>query len=154
MTICYCFSVLLFKRKSKGRNVLLVGPTDVGKSTMFGRIVGGKNMQTVTSVIPNEGDYVPSNGRPPLTIKDLPGHERVRIKFWDTNRIGARGIICIVDSAGGNKAVRESAEIIYTVLTDPNVNSVRPNILIYANKQDAPLAKGIDAVKTQLEREL
>ncbi len=142
------------RRKTKGRLVLLVGPTDVGKSAMFSRVVGGKNIQTVTSVIPNEGEYVPSNGRAPLVVKDLPGHERVRIKYWDTSRSGARGIICVVDSAGGNKAVRESAEIIYTVLTDPSVTSVRPNILIFANKQDAPLAKAISVIKTQLEREL
>lgn len=144
----------LLKRKSKGRVVLLVGPTDVGKSSMFSRIIGGKNLQTVTSVIPNEGEYTPSNGKPALTIKDLPGHERVRIKFWETSRVGARGIVCVVDASGGNKAVRESAEIIYTVLTDPNVTSVRPNILIFANKQDAPLAKAISVIKTHLEREL
>jgi len=144
----------LLRRKSKTRSVLLVGPTDVGKSAMFSQVVGGKNLQTVTSVLPNEGEYIPSNGSPALTIKDLPGHERVRIKYWDTSKSGARGIICVVDSAGGNKAVRESAEIIYTVLTDPSVTSVRPNILVFANKQDAPLSKSINVIKTQLEREL
>ncbi|CAL8135529.1 unnamed protein product [Orchesella dallaii] len=146
--------LFLLRRKSKGRIVLLVGPTDVGKSSMFSQIVGGKNIETVTSVTPNEGEYIPSNGRAALTIKDLPGHERVRIKFWDESKVGSRGIVCVVDASGGNKAIRESAEIIYTVLTDPAVTSVRPNILIFANKQDAPLAKAITVVKTQLEREL
>ncbi|ODM94975.1 Signal recognition particle receptor subunit beta [Orchesella cincta] len=112
------------------------------------------NIQTVTSVTPNEGEYIPLNGKAALSIKDLPGHERVRIKFWDESKAGSRGIVCVVDASGGNKAIRESAEIIYTVLTDPAVTSVRPNILIFANKQDAPLAKAITVVKTQLEREL
>lgn len=133
---------------------MLVGPTDVGKSSMFSQIVGGKGLQTVTSVIPNEGEYIPGNGKAALTIKDLPGHERVRIKFWESTKAGARGIICMVDASGGNKAVRESAEIIYTVLTDPSVTSARPNILIFANKQDAPLSKSVGVVKTSLEREL
>lgn len=146
--------MFFLKRKTKGRSVLLVGPTDVGKSAMFSQIVGGVNLPTVTSVIPNDGDYSPSNGRPPLTVKDLPGHERVRIKFWDTSKAGARGIVCLVDASGGNKAIRESAEIIYTVLTDSTVTSLRPNILIFANKQDAPLAKAVSVIKTQLEREL
>ncbi|ODM86827.1 Signal recognition particle receptor subunit beta [Orchesella cincta] len=135
--------IFLLRRKTKGRTVLLVGPTDVGKSSMFSQIVGGKNIQTVTSVTPNEGEYIPLNGKAALSIKDLPGHERVRIKFWDESKAGSRGIVCVVDASGGNKAIRESAEIIYTVLTDPAVTSVRPNILIFANKQDAPLAKAI-----------
>jgi signal recognition particle receptor subunit beta len=46
---------------------------------------------------------LPGNGKPSLIVKDLPGHDRVQIKFWDSHKSGARGILCVVDAGAGNK---------------------------------------------------
>jgi signal recognition particle receptor subunit beta len=83
--------------------VLIVGPCDVGKTALFSRIVGGPVVQTVTSLEPNVLEYEPSNGKPALQVKDLPGHDRVQIKFWDNHKVGARGILFVVDASAGNK---------------------------------------------------
>jgi len=141
------------RKTKKGRTILFIGPPEVGKTAIFTKIITDKNLETVTSVSPNQAEYTPDN-KPSLILKDLPGHERVRIQFWDSNKVGARGIVCVVDAAGGNKAIREAAEVLYTVLTDPVVSSVGPNILIFCNKQDLPTAKGTKVIRTQLEREL
>lgn len=82
---------------------MIVGPCDAGKTALFSRLVGGPVVQTVTSLVPNELEFIPTNGKLNLLIKDLPGHDRVQIKFWDTHKSGARGIICVVDAAAGNK---------------------------------------------------
>jgi len=142
------------KSKSKGRCVLFVGPSDSGKTAILSHLINGQGTETVTSLIPNEYEYQVENGNSSVTLKDLPGHERVRSKFWEQHKNGLRGIVCLVDSAGGNKAVRESAEVIYSVLSDPLVKSLKPNILIFANKQDVPSAKGHNVIRPQLEREL
>lgn len=147
--------IFLWTRKSKkGRSVLFVGPCDSGKTTLMGHLLSGKMVDTVTSVTPNESPYSPGNGRDDLILKDLPGHDRVRVKFWDTHKTGIRGIICVIDAAGGNKAIREGAEVLYSVLTDSVVNSVSPNILVFANKMDMPTAKTIKVIRSNLEREI
>ena len=147
-------SVLFFLRgKRKGRTVLLIGPTESGKTSIFSQLWQGKAVDTVTSVELNEGEYVP-NSRPALLLKDIPGNDRVRQKFWDENKGGVRGIIVVVDAAGGSKAIRDAADVLYWVLTDSVVTSVRPDVLIFANKQDLPTAKGIRVIRTALEREM
>nr|QBH73246.1 putative ARL3 [Isotomurus palustris] len=150
LTLVYFFT----KKAKKGRSVLLVGACESGKTELFARIVGGPVVQTVTSLVPNELEYTPKNGKAELVIKDLPGHDRVRIKFWDSNKVASRGIVCVVDAAGGNKGIRDAADVIYQVLTDSSVLSTRPAILIFANKQDLPMAKGSKVIRNQLEKEL
>lgn len=140
--------------KKKGRSILIVGPSDAGKTAIFVQVWQDRNVDTVTSVVANEGDYSPSNGRPDVVLKDLPGNDRVRQKFWESNKAGVRGIICVIDAAGGSKSIRDGADVLYNILTDPLVAKVRPNVLIFANKQDLPTAKGIRVIRASLEREI
>jgi len=147
--------VFLWRRKARrGRSVLLVGPCDAGKTALFSKIVGGETVRTVTSVMPNELDFLPSGGKAPLSVKDLPGHDRVQIKFWDDHKSSARGIVCVVDAAAGSKGIREAADVLYRVLTDPSVVSGRPSVLVFANKQDQPMSKAVKVIRNQLEKEL
>ncbi|XP_021955589.1 signal recognition particle receptor subunit beta [Folsomia candida] len=147
--------VYLWTRKGRrGRAVLIVGPCEAGKTVLFSKLLGGPTVQTVTSLIPNELEYLPANGRPALVVKDLPGHDRVQIKFWDNNKPSVRGIVCVVDAAAGNKGIREAADVLYRVLTDSAVLSSCPSIFIFANKQDQPMSKGSKVIRNQLEKEL
>ena len=143
------------RNRKRGRVILFVGPSEAGKTSIFAQVAFGKGVETVTSTTPNTADYeVPGGTKAPLILKDLPGHERVRNKFWEANKIGMRGIVCVMDAAGGSKAVRDAAESLYNILTDSIVNSVKPNILVFANKQDLPTAKGASVLRHQLEREM
>jgi len=150
LTLLYLYT----RKTKKGRGIVVVGPCDSGKTTILGHLVSGKMVDTVTSITANECTYSPGNGKADLVLKDLPGHDRVRIKFWDSHKANMRGIVCIIDAAGGNKAIREGAEVLYSILTDPLVNSISPNILVFANKQDLPTAKTVKVIRTQLEREI
>jgi len=143
------------RNKKKGRSIIIVGPSEAGKTAIFVRLGFGRDVETVTSTAPNVTEYeVPDGLTAPLILKDLPGHEKVRIKFWEANKVGVRGIICVMDAAGGSKAVRDAAEVLYDILIDPIVNSVKPNILIFANKQDLATAKATKVLRLQLEREM
>lgn len=89
-----------------------------------------------------------------LQIIDIPGHERLRDKFFDTFKSAARGIVFVIDSSTLQKCVRDVAEYLYTVLSDNVVSSVKPKILILCNKQDHLSAKGCEVIKSVLEKEL
>jgi len=154
LLVLITFLYFFFGKSKRGRSILFVGPSESGKTSVFVHLTAGKVVDTVTSTVPNEAEYKGNGVRAPLVLKDLPGHDRVRNKYWEANRSGMRGVVCVVDAAGGSKAVREAAEVLYSVLTDSYVNSVKPNILIFANKQDQPTAKGVKILRTLIEREM
>lgn len=89
-----------------------------------------------------------------MQLIDIPGHERLRDKFFDKFKSGARGIVFVIDSATLQKSVRDVAEYLYVILTDSIVDSVRPKILILCNKQDELSAKGAEIIQSILEKEL
>lgn len=85
---------------------------------------------------------------------DIPGHERLRDKFFDEYKTGARGIIFVIDSSTLQKRIRDVAEYLHTILIDSVVQSVRPKFLILCNKQDDISSKGCEVIKIALEKEL
>ena len=65
------------RRKSLGRDVLICGVCDSGKTTLLAQLVVGKPMETYTSMVHN---VFPLEvlGKPSLNLIDVPGHERIR----------------------------------------------------------------------------
>ncbi|CAG2053094.1 unnamed protein product [Timema podura] len=158
-------------RKQSRRGVLLLGLCDSGKTLLFTRLLHEKFVLTHTSIKENVGDYVVNNvskqvvsvtDRPGvelhscqfLRVIDIPGHERQRTKFLDQYKPVARAIIFVVDSVSIQKEIRDVAEYLYTLLSDPVVSSNCPPFLVLCNKQDITMAKGIPVVKTLLEKEM
>lgn len=89
-----------------------------------------------------------------LRVIDIPGHERLRYKYFDEYKSTARAVAYVIDSVTIQKDIRDVAEFLYNVLTDPVILSNSIPIIIVCNKQDLPLAKGCNAIKTILEKEL
>nr|CAD7397937.1 unnamed protein product [Timema cristinae]CAD7432339.1 unnamed protein product [Timema monikensis] len=139
-------------RKQSRRGVLLLGLCDSGKTLLFTRLLHEKFVLTHTSIKENVGDYVVNNRS--LRIIDIPGHERQRAKFLDQYKPVARAIIFVVDSVSIQKEIRDVAEYLYTLLSDPVFSSNCPPFLILCNKQDVTMAKGIPVIKTLLEKEM
>nr|CAD7445819.1 unnamed protein product [Timema bartmani] len=139
-------------RKQSRRGVLLLGLCDSGKTLLFTRLLHEKFVLTHTSIKENVGDYVVNNHS--LRVIDIPGHERQRTKFLDQYKPVARAIIFVVDSVSIQKEIRDVAEYLYTLLSDPVVSSNCPPFLVLCNKQDVTMAKGIPVVKTLLEKEM
>lgn len=89
-----------------------------------------------------------------LRIIDIPGHERLRDKFFDQYKPLARGVVFVVDSITIQKDVRDAAEFLYNILSDNVLLNSGCSYLILCNKQDHSFAKGANAVKSILEKEL
>ncbi|KAF4524844.1 hypothetical protein B566_EDAN014695 [Ephemera danica] len=132
------------RRKGARRGVLLMGLSDCGKTLIFSRILHSRFVHTYTSVKENDA----------LKLIDIPGHERVRAKFFDHYKNTARGIVYVVDSVTLQKDIRDVAEFLYNLLTDPVVVSNCPSFLVVCNKQDQTMAKGSTVIKKLLEKEL
>ncbi|XP_011429495.3 signal recognition particle receptor subunit beta [Magallana gigas] len=149
--------VLLLKGKgNKRQGVLLLGVCDTGKTLMFHKLVfkSDKPLHTVTSISPNSGDYTVPKKNKSLKIYDLPGHERLRHQVLDQFRGLARGIVYVIDSTSLQKDIKEVAEFLYTVLSDPVVLANAPPVLIACNKQDQHLVKGAGFIEKQLQKEM
>ncbi|XP_065352005.1 signal recognition particle receptor subunit beta [Cloeon dipterum] len=140
------------RRRTSRSGILVVGLNDSGKTLMFSQIVYNEFVDTFTSMKENIGDFTASKSV--LKIIDIPGHERVRAKFFDEHKRNARGIAFLVDASNLQSNIRDAAEYLYSILTDPVIASSAPSFLIVCNKQDQTMAKGSVAVKKLLEKEL
>ncbi|OXU27447.1 hypothetical protein TSAR_002486, partial [Trichomalopsis sarcophagae] len=139
------------RRTSVGHNVLLTGLCDAGKTLIYARLMHTKYVQTHTSVKENIGDALEYNSS--VKIVDIPGHERLRYKYFDKYKNSAKGLVFIIDSSTIQKDIRDAAEYLYTLLSDPSLSRNIP-VLILCNKQDHTLAKGSNVIKTLLEKEM
>ncbi|KAI5644243.1 signal recognition particle receptor beta subunit domain-containing protein [Phthorimaea operculella] len=140
------------RRRSLRKAVVLTGLSDSGKTLLFVRICYNQFRQTFTSMKENVADYI--IGSRTLKIVDLPGQERLRNKFFDQYKGQAKGLIYVVDSVTIQKEIRDVAEYLYTVLADPAISGSGLPVLVLCNKQDQPLAKGSQVIRTLLEKEL
>nr|XP_022342917.1 signal recognition particle receptor subunit beta-like [Crassostrea virginica] len=152
-------SILLFLLRGKGnkrQGILLLGMCDTGKTLMFHKLVfkSDKPLHTVTSISPNNGDFTVPGKNKSLKIYDLPGHERLRLQVLEQFKGLARGIVYVIDSASVQKDIKEVAEFLYTILSDPVILANAPPILIACNKQDQHLVKGATFIEKQLQKEM
>ena len=143
---------MFFGKSRSGKSLLLVGLAEAGKTTIFSRLTLGKFVPTVTSMKQNNAEY-PAKKRT-LEIVDLPGHDRLRSKYWEDYKSNATGIVFVVDSQSFLSNVRDVADFLYTVLADPVVNKRRVPVLIACNKQDEAKAKSAKVIQNQLEKEI
>jgi signal recognition particle receptor subunit beta len=140
-------------RKSLGRDLIICGACDSGKTTLLGQLVAGKPVGTCTSMVENRKSWC-EEGVPSMDLVDVPGHERIRGAVMERCGPGARGILFVVDSCTVIKHVRDVAEFLHSILTLPSVAANSPPLLVFCNKQDLDLAKSSQLIKTALEKEL
>lgn len=91
--------------------------------------------------------------RRPLTVIDLPGHEKQRFRFADYAPI-AGGVVVVIDAAAFDKEHAAVADYLYDVLSAPAVNEHRNPVLIVCNKTDMPAVSPVANIRATLEREL
>jgi len=93
---------LAFLSGPKGDSVLLMGPCDSGKTTLFLQLRDGAlRTSTVASMQPNEASIRLRSDKTrssrPVHLVDIPGHPRLRRDF-DRYVSSARGVVFLVDS--------------------------------------------------------
>jgi len=105
--------VRLLSPRAKGDAILIVGPMDAGKTTLFLRLRDGSTHNgTVASMQPNEGTTVlrgdPRSARP-VRLVDIPGHPRLRREF-DRYANSARGVVFLIDAVDFMPKKTDAAE--------------------------------------------
>lgn len=158
-TIMLAFIVILvtivllyvWKRKRSARtDVLLTGLCDSGKTLLFSHLILDEGKETFTSIKENVGYLTTSTGE--LRLVDVPGHERLRGKFFDQYKNLAKAVVYVIDSVTVQKDIRDVADFLYTILADKAIANLP--VVILCNKQDESLAKGDAVIKSLLEKEI
>jgi len=145
--------LLITKRKRFGRGILLCGTCDSGKTTLFSQLMTGKPIESYTSMTENKG-LLSMIGYKPITLVDIPGQERLRDNIFNKYVGSARGIVYVIDSSVVSKQIRDITEFLFNILSNPEVYSARPKVLVACNKQDMGLVKGASVIQTLLEKEM
>lgn len=158
--------VLLTRKKAgaKGKSLLLVGPSDAGKTAIFSRLVYGHISPTHASLQPSSS-FATLSPTKTLKVIDIPGHPRIRGQFTDFLS-EAKTIAFVVDAnsiSRNSVVVAEHLHHILHAITSLPPSHHTPALLILCNKSDllkTSSASGnastlaVNRVKTVLEREL
>lgn len=149
--------ILLVIRSSKsGDSILLLGLCDSGKTSLFTQLTTGQVVKTQTSIQENKGRlaFAFSKICKPWKLIDIPGHERVRAKYFYNHKDNARAILFIIDSVNFPREIRDVADYMYDLLANRTIQRNKISILVACNKQDLTTAKSHNVIRTQLEKEL
>ncbi|WVQ71429.1 hypothetical protein IAR50_000966 [Cryptococcus sp. DSM 104548] len=152
--IVLLFAVLRPGKKGARRNgpatVLLVGPADGGKTSLFSKLAFNTHLPTHTSIIPSTSTFSlsspfsdSSHGKSKqIKLVDLPGHPRLRdeVKKYEGE---AAGVVFVVDIQGVTRNASGVAEQLPPILaslaslsTNLPPSAPPPKLLILAHKTD------------------
>eukprot|EP00755_Sulcionema_specki_P006305 Sspe_Gene.35088::Locus_17021_Transcript_2_2_Confidence_0.500_Length_905::g.35088::m.35088/K12272/SRPRB, SRP102; signal recognition particle receptor subunit beta len=144
----------VFKKK-KGDTVLFLGNATSGKTALFFRLLSGSEVNTHTSMVPNEKTVALSKNHPTYRYVDYPGHQRLR-QGINKYVSSAAGIVFVVDSIDMDQGLATSASFLVDLLTNPQLVMARPppKLAIACTKRDIPHSYKSSSVKRQLEVEI
>ncbi len=143
----------------RGSTVLLLGPCNAGKTTLFYRLKDGTtHLGTVASMQENEGVCQVRNDKDRVVgsvkLLDLPGHPRLRSKMEQYLK-DAAAVVLVIDAADITPHKTEAAEDLFEVLTHPTVSRRRVPVLIACNKSDLETqAHSVEFCRRTVEKQL
>ncbi|KAJ3930058.1 MAG: signal recognition particle receptor beta subunit-domain-containing protein [Lentinula lateritia] len=159
--------IFVSRRKSRAKRnlVVLIGPSNSGKTAIFSSLVYGHAVPTITSMQANSSFLDLPGKRDPIQIVDVPGHPRLRDQFKDFLS-SAKALAFVVDANTASRNTAVVAEHLHTVLDAIMAippSQPLPTLLILAHKCDLIKTSSLSAdtsalavtrVQTILEREL
>ncbi|KAA1479209.1 P-loop containing nucleoside triphosphate hydrolase protein [Dentipellis sp. KUC8613] len=146
--------------------VLLLGPTDAGKTSILSSLIYRQVLHTHVSLQTNISSILLPNGHT-LPVIDVPGHPRMRGQFQEYLS-NARAVVFVVDASNVSRigpSVAEHLHLVLNALVSLPPSVPVPPVLILAHKCDALTNSKISGisglqdlavtrVRTVLEREL
>ncbi|KAI0345320.1 hypothetical protein BDW22DRAFT_1325684 [Trametopsis cervina] len=152
------------KSQSKGNSLLLLGPSDGGKTAILSTLVYKQTIRTHSSMQTNMASISLPPAARALRIIDVPGHPRIRDQFREYMS-DAKAVAFVVDASTISRngaAVAEHLHQVLHVLTSLPPSQSQPAFAILAHKCDTLKASAaataeqlaINRVRTVLEREL
>lgn len=158
VTIIILVAVRSFGKGSKGSSVILAGPINSGKTTLFLQLRDGSPHQgTVSSMAENDAVCAVSSSSgttSSMRVVDIPGHSSFRSKLDKALR-DARGVVFVVDAAEYTSQKQETADILYEVLSNSSIYKGRVPVLVACNKSDLEdQAFSVNFIRKDLEKQL
>ncbi|KAK0483710.1 P-loop containing nucleoside triphosphate hydrolase protein [Armillaria novae-zelandiae] len=167
LVLIVVLNILAYTFKTRGNVVLLVGPSDAGKTAIFAKLVYNEALPSHTSLQTNTSSIDQPPFNKPVVIVDIPGHPKMRDQFKDHMK-EAIVIAFVVDTSTVSRngaAVAEHLHIIMDAIVNLSPSQKTPSLVIVAHKTDllknmagsanaSSDALAINRVKTVLEREL
>ncbi|EAY04042.1 hypothetical protein TVAG_055280 [Trichomonas vaginalis G3] len=142
--------VVLIKRDKRPNNVYIVGCLGAGKTKLFYHLTAHRIHPTVTSQTENRFSLIVKNRI--INLIDEPGHARVKTQVLSSIR-DAKAIIFVIDSETVLSQMSDIANLLYDVLSQPEIIKNRVPVLILGAKTDLHSARPIDVIREELEKE-
>eukprot|EP00879_Flechtneria_rotunda_P005934 GHRR01006240.1.p1 GENE.GHRR01006240.1~~GHRR01006240.1.p1 ORF type:complete len:271 (+),score=67.33 GHRR01006240.1:329-1141(+) len=153
------FLLPVFSSRKKGNTIILAGPVNAGKTTLFlqlrdgtqhnGVVASMQDNAAVCSVSPGKG-----KASKQVRILDIPGHHSYLQKLG-SSLSDAAGVVFLVDAVEITPHRVEAAEMLYELLVNPLLQRRRTAVLIACNKADLDEdAHSIDFIRKTLEKQL
>ena len=143
---------------NKKPTLFVAGPSNSGKSTLFGWLTTETLKNTVISQEPNvANDFLLESGDKIVKLIEFPGHLKLRYKLLNSlkNSTNIKGLMYVIDSTVDPKELVETAEFLYQIL---NITENRTHngvkILIACNKSESFTARPPQKIKDVLELEI
>ncbi|KAF8643799.1 hypothetical protein AX16_008817 [Volvariella volvacea WC 439] len=159
--------VLLSKRKAakQGKSLLLLGPSDSGKTAILSTLAYGQTLSTHSSLQVNSSLITLSEGQKSISVVDVPGHPRLRDHFREHIN-DAKVVAFVVDAnliSRNGAVVAEHLHLVLHSLSSLPPSQKPPTLVVVAHKSDlmrvpagttSPTSVAINRVRSVLEREL
>lgn len=147
------FFILRSRGSSRTRDidVLFLGPVGGGKTVLSHLLCDGEIPDTITSMKPATMTLLNRKSKSAVVV-DFPGHPRLRSQISDSVK-RAKKIIFVIDSTKVQTQIREAAEFLYDIFTNPAMDN-GPPMLIACNKSDVQGARPPARVKLALQQEI
>eukprot|EP01132_Coremiostelium_polycephalum_P000566 gene566-711_t len=90
------------KKIKRGNNILILGLSNSGKTSLFVKLTTGKNITTHSSINPNRGTFQIRESKKKLPIIDIPGNEKIKFTLPEFLQ-NAGCIIYVIDTTTFNE---------------------------------------------------
>lgn len=141
-------------KRRRGESLLLLGQCGAGKTALFFRMRDDVEVQSVSSLktVRDKFTIKGIENSPVLDVIDCPGHQRMRGRATELLN-DAKCIIYLVDSEDKPR-LKDVAEHLYELFTNPQVLELHTPILLALNKTDLTTARTDKFIVDELDREI
>lgn len=144
----FIFKPSLTSKKKQKEFILILGSINSGKTFLTRKLAYQSEPETITSSKPSI--IISKNLK--YKLIDFPGHPKLRSQL-NNYLEQTKKIIFVFDSSNTQSQLRDSAELLYDLFTNPNIDSCG-RMLFVCNKSDVKGSRPHARVKMAIQEEL
>lgn len=136
--------------------MIIVGPSNSGKTCLFNLMTTGEPRTTVTSQEANVAHGFKLSKSSKVRLMEFPGHLKLRSKLLDEirNSVNIKGLVFVIDSTVDPKQLTKTAEFLFQILQLTERRKDGVDILLACNKSEMFTARPALKIRDVLEKEI